>query len=593
MKFNTKINYTLYRDFPIGPVGGGPGYQAIIQHDSTFTQVNTVTELRQALTNSSIQKVFIPGHLSFELETPIEIITDGLLLASDRNHFAEDGSILPGAQIKLAHTGADDSKSLIVVNAQNVRISGLRLTGDGPTAEGTGVHIRPKEGVDSLGMEVDNCELSHFGYAAIRVDGVTDDATIGTNARVHHNSIHNNNRSGLGYGIVINYKNVAADIVYNYFDQNRHSVAGNGRENETYTAAYNLSQENSENSVEYDMHGYSDFNKNDCQKLKECDPYTSCNIAGAKVILLNNALVRSTYFFQPRGIPTDGAYVTDNFYNATNRYKLWRGVTLTECECPRPICKNGIDLENSIILPEDQWPQFNMHVWDNNVNPRGRYIWYISWSGASKWQPLFFNAYEGGKLAFGDFTGNGKTDIFYGNGKIWQVSRNGVTPWEKLNTSSYQTDKLAFGDFNGNGKTDVFLADGSEWKVSWGGTSKWERLNTSGYKTGQLAFGDFNGDGKTDVFLADGSEWKVSWGGTSKWERLNTSGYKTDQLAFGDFNGNGKTDVFLADGSEWRVSWGGTSKWEQLNTSGYKTNQLMFGNFNGNGQTDIIRAKAF
>jgi hypothetical protein len=387
VKQNAQINYNLYSAFPRGPVGGGPGYEAKIQYDPSFTRVNTLAELRQSLNEPTIQKIFIPGNLSFELDTPIEITTDDLLLASDRGHFSEDGGILPGAQIKSANTGANVRNTLIRVKARNVRITGLRLIGDGPAFEGCGVHIiSPQDGVDVLETEVDNCELSNFGYVAVRVDGVTDDATIGAAARVHHNSIHHNNGQ-LGYGTVINYRNSAAQLVYNYYDQNRHSVAGNGRENETYTAAYNLTLGNSENGVEYDMHGYSDFNKRDCELLKACDPYTSCNIAGAKVVLLHNALVSSTYFFQPRGIPTEGAYVTGNFYNAVIRYKLWKGVS-EELECSGPI-----EYKNRIILPEAQWSDYNLHVWDNNLNPHGRYILYISWSGVNGWQPLFFNSY--------------------------------------------------------------------------------------------------------------------------------------------------------------------------------------------------------
>ncbi|MEM7110946.1 MAG: hypothetical protein AAF614_00835 [Chloroflexota bacterium] len=40
--------------------------------------------------------------------------------------------------------------------------------------------------------------------------------------------------------------------------------------------------------------------------------------------------------------------------------------------------------------------------------------------------------------------------------KDWYVSYGGKTGWEKLNTSSARVDELAFGDFNGDKKTDIF-----------------------------------------------------------------------------------------------------------------------------------------
>jgi hypothetical protein len=59
---------------------------------------------------------------------------------------------------------------------------------------------------------------------------------------------------------------------------------------------------------------------------------------------------------------------------------------------------------------------------------------------------------------------------------------------------------LAFGDFTGDGKADVFRATGREWQISEGGVGRWRRLNTSAVRLADLAFGDFTGDGKADVF---------------------------------------------------------------------------------------------
>ena len=216
--------------------------------------------------------------------------------------------------------------------------------------------------------------------------------------------------------------------------------------------------------------------------------------------------------------------------------------------------------------------------------------WRVSWGGTSRWEEINTSQVGFDRLAFGDFNGDGKTDVFTSDGQRWRVSWGGTSRWEEINTSRVGFDRLAFGDFNGDGKTDVFTSDGQRWRVSWGGTSRWEEINTSQVGFDRLAFGDFNGDGKTDVFTSDGQRWRVSWGGTSRWEEINTSQVGFDRLAFGDFNGDGKTDVFTSDGQRWRVSWGGTSRWEEINTSQVRFDRLAFGDFNGDGKTDVFTA---
>ena len=579
-----QINYYLYNDFPMGPVGGGPGYEEVVQCDDSFLHITSLAELRSALKNPYIKKIFIPGNVSFEVDTPIEIHTDDLLLASDRGNFRPNGTISSGALLLLRNSSVKNNDLLVSVNANNVRITGLRLTSEDVESVSVGIQIQPKEGVEVMHLEVDNCELFNWGKAAVLLDGTRRDIENGTSGWVHHNHIHHNNKAGLGYGTVLNDKNVRSLILYNLYDENRHSIAGNGRPNERYTAAYNLTLKNLISS-EYDMHGYSDYNKKNCDALTICNAYSSCNHAGAKVILLNNAAVDVRYFFGIRGIPTEGAYVTQNFFNDPSFYRLWRTWSYTFDLGP---CDLPIPNHETIDLDEELWSDYKVFSWGNNLNPHGRYIQYVSWSGVHEWRPLFFNAYQKGRISFGDFNGDQVSDIFYGNGASWQISWNGVTPWERVGTSVYQTDKLGFGDFNHDGKTDVFIGTGSEWKVSWSGAASWQAINTSVYRTDELAFGDFNGDGKTDVFVGTGLEWKVSWGGVSSWHVMNTSVYETDELAFGDFNGDGRADVFVGTGSEWKVSWGGVSSWQMINTSIYKTNELAFGDFNGDGKTDVF-----
>ena len=63
-------------------------------------------------------------------------------------------------------------------------------------------------------------------------------------------------------------------------------------------------------------------------------------------------------------------------------------------------------------------------------------------------------------VAFGDFDGDGRADIFRADGTAWEISRGGTTPFEVINTASQTIDELALGDFDGDGITDVFVTQG-------------------------------------------------------------------------------------------------------------------------------------
>jgi hypothetical protein len=171
-------------------------------------------------------------------------------------------------------------------------------------------------------------------------------------------------------------------------------------------------------------------------------------------------------------------------------------------------------------------------------------IWRVSWAGTSRWEEINQSHVLVDSLAFGDFTSDGKTDVFRATGTHWYISEGGVGRWRQINVSRARLPDLAFGDFTGDGKTDVFRADGTHWYLSEGGVGRWRQINVSHVRLPDLAFGDFTGDGKTDVFRATGTHWYISEGGVGTWKRINDSVHRLLDLAFGDFNSDGKTDVF-------------------------------------------------
>jgi hypothetical protein len=216
--------------------------------------------------------------------------------------------------------------------------------------------------------------------------------------------------------------------------------------------------------------------------------------------------------------------------------------------------------------------------------------WFVSFGGESAWARIGYSSYGVDEVAFGDFDGDGRTDVFRATGSEWRVSWAGRSEWEKIHGSGYPLADLAFGDFDGDGRTDVFRASGSAWYVYWAGRSESQKIHGSNATLSTLGFGDFDGDGRTDVFRASGGGWFVSWAGQSSWEQINGSGVHLADLAFGDFDGDGRTDVFRATGSEWQVSSAGRSAWQKIHGSNATLSTLGFGDFDGDGRTDVFRA---
>jgi hypothetical protein len=106
---------------------------------------------------------------------------------------------------------------------------------------------------------------------------------------------------------------------------------------------------------------------------------------------------------------------------------------------------------------------------------------------------------------------------------------------------------LKFGDFNGDGITDILSTANGTWSVSWSGKQNWERLNNKvtkdlgGMQSCQmvknrnetcLVIADVDGNGMDDILLYWGTDatdstgtgqpgfWQVSWDGRSDWKKI-------------------------------------------------------------------------
>jgi hypothetical protein len=295
-----------------GPIGGGPGYQAIVTQGDYL--VTTPKELVAALAAAKAGEViFIHGNavLDFTVQVNNEalklVIPAGVTLASDRGHEGSRGALI------MSDTLA--TNPLFECGGPNVRLTGLRLRGPDrerrmdlhvlsadpstgkPMIRGldreyyyrfpTSAGIRTK--FDHL--EVDNCELAGWSHAAIYL-------VSGREHLIHHNYIHHNQRNALGYGMTFD---AASGLVEaNLFNANRHSIAGSGSPGCSYEAR---------NNVEYGVSMYHCFDMHGGR-----DRLDGTEIAGTVIKIHHNTFRSHEKPIRIRGVPEIGATIDHNWF---------------------------------------------------------------------------------------------------------------------------------------------------------------------------------------------------------------------------------------------------------------------------------------
>jgi len=288
-----------------GPIGGGVGYANVVT-TGDYT-VRDLEALLDALSKAKAgQVVFIPGEVQIDLTTRVYIeqlvlkVQKGVTLASDRGRNGSQGALLTSDVLK--------TRVMIRAMGPDVRVTGLRIRGPNPKryldhhrrafGPGGGGHayyykFPTQDGISTEhdGLEVDNCDLSGFGHAAVCL-------RRGKGHHIHHNVIHHCQYNGLGYGV--SHNTASSLIEYNLFDWNRHSIAGTGRPGCTYVARHNVELGTSLSHC-FDMHGGRDRKD-------------GTDIAGTSIEIYNNTFRAPQTPVVIRGVPQEKCDVRHNWF---------------------------------------------------------------------------------------------------------------------------------------------------------------------------------------------------------------------------------------------------------------------------------------
>lgn len=193
-----------------------------------------------------------------------------------------------------------------------------------------------------------------------------------------------------------------------------------------------------------------------------------------------------------------------------------------------------------------------------------------------------------------DFDGDGKKDLFISNTLdyptryfgLLKSSGSGFSLVQRYdaNLPGWQmnkNDRYYVGDFTGDGKSDLFVFNGLDWSTryfgmlrSTGAALAMSTLYTTNLPNWQMNkhdqhfIGDFDGDGKADVYVFNGDDWSIAYLGMLKSTGTalapvqlyngNAPGWqmrKNDRHWIADVNGDGKADLFVYNALDWSTEY--------------------------------------
>lgn len=512
------------------PIGGGTGYSRIVDRSDADFVVSTRYELLAALAGAPPGAVvYVEDGAEIDLTGSLNVqIPEGVTLASGRGKAGSEGALL----FAIGNRTFASTPHLLRASGPGVRVTGLRIRGPDPHVGVSSYGLPNSRGISCFGhdfLEVDNCELWGWSHAAIFLSN-------SEHAYIHHNYIHHNLRKGLGYGVSHDWASVSL-IEGNYFDANRHSIAGSGRAGQSYEARYNIvgpCAYSMEGGHSFDMHGGSSWTPKDL----------SCP-AGDVINIHHNTFMQTCQeAVRVRGNPRVGATITHNRLAHTDLGQAIVQFFETDCEA-EPCCfvasANCSDASLATTcdpIALDPVPGFcsNGSWTSQTITTAG---WFV-----------------------GDYNGDGRQDIarYVSTGspsdgvQVLLSTGSAFASPTRWTGAGIGQQTWYVGDFNGDGRDDIARhLDGLQVYLSNGqgfsGDGYW---TTQGSGSRGWYVGDFNGDGRSDVARyvstggpSDGVQVLRSTGsafvGPVRW---TTAGVGNEDWYVGDFNADGRTDIF-------------------------------------------------
>lgn len=270
--------------------------------------VSGASELQVAAEDATAGDViWVDGDAEIDMTDVSVTLAGGVTLASDRGQGDSDGALL--------YQEENGFNAFISTGGDDVRLTGLRLSGpehDFWEYEDKGIDSIYDVGItygllinDTDDVEVDNCRFSGFTYTGIRIGMWGEYECDGI--YIHHTEFVDNPSPALGYGIEV----YGGDpvIEYNYFDNNRRSIAGVGGDMPVnYTVRNNLFGPRTR-LAPIDAHG------GDVDDMDEPQAGVRLNVEN-NVVLSEKAAVSGTP--QPaiviRGVPRERATIRNNWF---------------------------------------------------------------------------------------------------------------------------------------------------------------------------------------------------------------------------------------------------------------------------------------
>lgn len=175
--------------------------------------------------------------------------------------------------------------------------------------------------------------------------------------------------------------------------------------------------------------------------------------------------------------------------------------------------------------------------------------WMISSGGTGQWYRLGREYAPLNQVAFGRFdlgqrdhrpgATRGTTHAFWRTpGGQWKITTltGPDQGWKDVESSSFPMSALRFGDFDGDGVTDVLAVESGRWSISSGAAGRWRRINPElGDDVSKLYISDVDNNNKDDLIrlkyravrfgaanVTEMYDWEISYDGATPWRPLKS-----------------------------------------------------------------------